>query len=218
MQSSRTALLGGPAFFILWFIGAQMLYFATGGTTDNAPLPGPGEYPDVGLSNSANAHAGATILVLAAAMLLWFAAGLWSRIRSDHGVGLAAALATAAIAGLLVLQAGLTVASVVFAEELPDTSWSVYQLSNALGFESFITSVLGATTLAAVIATASRDSISKYLWWFTTIMAMILAVGGLLEGLDVLPEGRFSIIFGLWVLIAGFVLFAYQEAGADTAV
>ncbi len=62
MSPSRIALLGGPAFFILWFIGAQILYFAGGGTTDGGPLPGPNEYPAVALSNRSGIHTGATLL------------------------------------------------------------------------------------------------------------------------------------------------------------
>ncbi len=70
MSRSRIALLGGPVFFVLWFIGAQIVYFARGGTTDGGPLPGPSEYPEVALSNQSSMNTGATLLVLAAAALL----------------------------------------------------------------------------------------------------------------------------------------------------
>jgi hypothetical protein len=208
MQPSRLALLGGPAFFALWFIGAQILYFAVGGTTDGGPLPGPSEYPDVVLSNESNVLGAATLLVLAAAALLWFATGLRVRIRSEQGVGLAAALAAAAVAVLLIVEAGHVVASVEIAREAPEVSWSFYRLSTTLGFESFITALLGAVATTAFVATTGRDAISKFLWWFTVLVAAALIIGGLLEGLGATPSGRFSIFFGLWALIAGFVLFA----------
>jgi hypothetical protein len=87
------------------------------------------------------------------------------------------------------VEAGLVVASVEIAREAPEISWSLYQLSTTLGFESFLTALLGAVVAMAVVATASRDSISKYLWWFTVLVAATLAIGGLLEGLGATPSG-----------------------------
>jgi hypothetical protein len=208
----RIALLGGPVFFMLWFVGAQILYFARGGTTDGGPLPGPSEYPEVALSNRSGIHTGATLLVVAAAALLWFAAGLRHRLRSKGGVGLVAALAAAGVAMLLILEAALVVASVDIAEETPGISWAVYQLSVAVGFESFITTVLGAVTVTAVIATLSRDVVSKWFWWFTAVVGVVLTTTGILEALGIFPNGRFAIFFGLWAFVAGFALFADAEA------
>ena len=213
MSPSRIALLGGPVFFMLWFVGAQILYFARGGTTDGGPLPGPSEYPEVALSNRSGIHTGATLLVVAAAALLWFAAGLRHRVRSEGGVGLVAALAAAGVAMLLILEAALVVASVDIAQETPGISWAIYQLSVAVGFESFITTVLGAVTVTAVIATLSRDTVSKWFWWFTVVVGVVLTVTGILEGLGIFPDGRFAIFFGLWAFVAGFALFA--DAGPN---
>ena len=205
--------MGGPVFFILWFVGAQILYFARGGTTDGGPLPGPNEYPEVALSNRSGIHTRATLLVLAAAALLWFAAGLRHRIRPEGGVGLVAALGTAGVAMLLILEAALTVASVDIAEKTPGISWAIYQLSVAVGFEIFITTVLGAVTVTAVIATLSRDTVSKWFCWFTVVVGVVLTVTGILEALDIFPDGRFAIFFGLWAFVAGFALFA--DAGPN---
>ena len=212
MSPSRIALLGGPVFFILWFVGAQILYFAGGGTTDGGPLPGPSEYPQVALSNQSGIRTGATLLVLAAAALLWFAAGLRHRVRSEGGVGLVAALGAAGVAMLLILEAALVVASVHIAEETPGISWAIYQLSGAIGFESFITTVLGAVTVTAVIATLGRDTVSKWFWWFTVVVGVVLTATGILEALGIFPDGRFAIFFGLWAFVAGFALFADAEA------
>ncbi len=213
MSPSRIALLGGPVFFILWFVGAQIPYFARGGTTDGGPLPGPSEYPEVALSNQSGIHTGATLLVMAAAALLWFASSLKDRIRSEGGVGLVAALGAAGVAMLLILEAALVVASVDIAGETPGISWAIYQLSGAVGFESFITTVLGAVTVTAVIATLSRDTVSKWFWWFTVVVGVVLTVTGFLEALGIFPDGRFAIFFGLWAFVAGFVLFA--DAGPN---
>ncbi len=213
MSPSRIALLGGPVFFMLWFVGAQILYFARGGTTDGGPLPGPSEYPEVALSNRSGIHTGATLLVVAAAALLWFAAGLRHRLRSEGGVGLVAALAAAGVAMLLILEAALVVASVDIAEETPGISWAVYQLSGAVGFESFITTVLGAVTVTAVIFTLSRDVVSKWFWWSSAVFGVVLTATGILEALGISPDGRFAIFFGLWAFVAGFALFA--DAGAS---
>ena len=206
MSRSRAALFGGVVFFVLWFVAGQILYFATGGTTDDAPLPGPSEYPEVVLSNEAQVHTGATLQVLAAAALLWFAGCLWERIRSEHGLGLVAAFGAAGVAMLLVLEAGLVVASVGIADESPATSWTVYQLSMAVGFESFLTALFGAVAVAGVIATTDRNMMSRWFWWLTAAIALLLTVAGTLEGLGVIPNGRFSIFFGLWVVIAAFAL------------
>ncbi len=197
---------------MLWFVGAQILYFARGGTTDGGPLPGPSEYPEVALSNRSGIHTGATLLVVAAAALLWFAAGLRHRLRSEGGVGLVAALAAAGVAMLLILEAALVVASVDIAQETPGISWAVYQLSGAVGFESFITTVLGAVTVTAVIATLGRDTVSKWFWWFTVVVGVVLTATGILEALGIFPNGRFAIFFGLWAFVAGFALFADSEA------
>lgn len=207
MSPSRIAPLGGPVFFILWFVGAQILYFARGGTTDGGPLPGPSEYPEVALSNQSGIHTGATLLVMAAAALLWFASSLRDRIRSEGGVGLVAALGAAGVAMLLILEAALVVASVDIAEETPGISWAIYQLSVAVGFESFITTLLGAVTVTAVIATLNRDMVPKWFWWFTAVVGVVLTVTGILEGMGIFPNGRFAIFFGLWAFIAGFALF-----------
>jgi len=213
VSPSRIAPLGGPVFFVLWFVGAQILYFARGGTTDGGPLPGPSEYPEVALSNQSGIHTGATLLVVAAAALLWFASSLRDRIRSEGGVGLVAALGAAGVAMLLILEAALVVASVDIAQETPGISWAIYQLSGAVGFESFITTVLGAVTVTAVIATLNRDMVSKWFWWFTVVVGVVLTATGILEALGIFPDGRFAIFFGLWAFVAGFALFA--DAGPD---
>ena len=114
---------------------------------------------------------------------------------------------------LLILEAALVVASVDIAEETPGISWAIYQLSGAVGFESFITTVLGAVTVTAVIATLGRDTVSKWFWWFTAVVGVVLTVTGILEGMGIFPDGRFAIFFGLWAFIAGFALFA--NAGPD---
>jgi hypothetical protein len=206
VSRSRLALLGGVAFFVLWFVAGQVLFFATGGTLDDAPRPAPSEFRDVVMSNEPQVQVGATLLVLAAAGLLWFAGGLRDRIRSEHGLGLVPALGAAGIALLLVLQAGLVLASVGVARESPATSWTVFQLSSAVGFESFITALLGAVTVAGVIANSDRNTVSRWFWWLSALAAAVLAVAGTLEGLRVIPNGRFSILFGLWVVVAALAL------------
>ncbi len=80
MSRSRVALLGGPAFFVPWFIGGTLLWSATGGE----PQAGRSEFPEVLLANQSGALAGATLLMLAGASILWFAAGIRDRTRSDH--------------------------------------------------------------------------------------------------------------------------------------
>ena len=202
MSRSRIALLGGPAFFVLWSVGATFLWSATGGESQAERS----EFPEVLLSNESGAYAGATLLMLAGASILWFAAGLRDRIRSEHGIGLVSTLGTAGVAMLLILQAGLAIEAVAIAEETPDTSWTVYQLSNALGYESFMTPLLGAVTLTGLLATTDRTAMRRWFWWLTVVFAAVLIVGGILEGLGVTPDGRFAIFFGLWAFIAGFTL------------
>jgi hypothetical protein len=146
------------------------------------------------------------LLVFAAASLLWFAAGLRDRIRPGHGVGLVAVLGTAGVAMLLVLQGGLVIEAVAISEEAPDLSWTIYQLSSALGYESFMTPMLGAVALSGVLVATQRSTMQRWFWWLTAVIAVALAVGGTLEGLDVAPNGRFAIFFGLWAFIAGFAI------------
>jgi hypothetical protein len=210
----RAALLGGAAFFLLWFIGAQVLFFASGGGVNGETVPSADQYPAAVLSNQSGVHVGATLLVLAAVGLIWFAGGLRARIGSRHQLDLVPVIAISGVVILLILQAGLTVASLDFAEQAPDTSWNLYELSGALGFESFMTSLLGGMALAALVVTADRSSVSIWFWWFTVAFAVILTVGGLLEGVGVTPDGRFSILFGLWAFVAAFAL---QAGSAEDA-
>lgn len=93
MSRSRIALLGGPAFFVLWSVGATFLWSATGGESQVERS----EFPEVLLSNESDALAGA-LLMLAGASILWFAAGLRDRIRSRHGIGLVSTLGIAGVA------------------------------------------------------------------------------------------------------------------------
>jgi hypothetical protein len=211
MSRSRIALLGGPAFFVLWFVGATFLWSATGGESQAERS----EFPEVLLSNESGAYAGATLLMFAGVSILWFAAGIGEQIRSEHGVGLVSTLGTAGVAVLLILQAGLAIEAVVIAEETPDTSWTVYQLSNALGYESFMTAFLGAVTLTGFIAATNRSTMRRWFWWLTVVFAAVLIVGGILEGLGVTPDGRFAIFFGVWVLVAGLTL-SVSPTAAET--
>lgn len=204
MSRTRIALLGGPLFFVLWFVGANLVWSATGGDIQADRS----DFAEVFLSNQSSAYAGGTLLVFAAASLLWFAAGLRGRIRLGHGVDLVAALGTAAIAMLLVLQGGLVFESVAIIEEAPDLSWTIYQLSSAVGYESFMAPLLGAVVLGGVLVAIEGGSMRRWFWWLTAVIAAALTLGGTLEGLDVVPNGRFAIFFGLWAFIAGFALSA----------
>ena len=205
MSRTRIALLGGPVFFALWFLGAQVLWFASGGVVNDESAPNAAEYPEAVLSNQAGVNSGSTLLVLAAISLLWFAVGLRNRIRSHDTLDLFPVLAIGGVVVLLILQAGLTVGSMQIAEQAPETSWHIHELSGILGFESFTTSLLGGFALTA-LAINARPAFSRGFWWFTVLLAGILTVGGLLEGFGVTPAGRFSILFGLWAFTAGFVL------------
>jgi hypothetical protein len=204
LSRTRIALLGGPLFFILWFVGANLVWSATGGDIEADRS----DFAEVVLSNQSSAYAGGALLVFAAASLLWFAAGLRGRIRSGHGVDLVTALGTAGIAMLLVLQGGLVFETVAIIEEAPDLSWTIYQLSSAVGYESFMTPLLGAVALSGVLVAIERSAMRRWFWWLTALNAAALTVGGTLEGLGVLPNGRFAIFFGLWAFIAGFALSA----------
>ena len=205
MSRRRIALLGGPVFFALWFVGAQVLFFASGGGVNGESVPNAAEYPEAVLSNQPAVNSGSTLLVLAATSLLWFTVGLRNRIRSRDTLDLFPVLAITGVAVLLILQAGLTIGSMQIAAQAPELSWQIRELSGILGFESYITSLLGGFTLTAVAVNA-RSAVSRGFWWFTVVLAGILTLGGLLEGLGVTPAGRFSILFGLWALIAGFAL------------
>ena len=106
-----------------------------------------------------------------------------------------------------ILQAGLVIEAAAIVEEAPDLGWTVYQLSSAVGYESFMTPLLGAVTLIGTLVAIQRGSMRRWFWWLTAVIAPALTVGGILEGLGVLP-GRFAIFFGLWAFIAGFALSA----------
>ncbi len=67
------ALMGGAAFFVLWFIGAQILWLASGGDVSTEIGPNADQYPAAVLSNQSGIHLGTTLLVLAAVSLIWFA-------------------------------------------------------------------------------------------------------------------------------------------------
>jgi hypothetical protein len=197
-------LFGGPLFFVLWFVGAQLVWSAAGGD----PPASRSEFAEVVLSNQSSAYAGGTLLVLAALSLLWFAAGLRERTRQGHGIGLIAALGAGSVAMLLILQGGLVVEAASVVEEAPDLGWTVYQLSHAVSYESFMTSLLGAVTLIGTLVAFQRGAMRRWFWWLTAVIAAALAVSGTLEGLGVLPTGRFAIFFGLWAFIAGFAFSA----------
>jgi hypothetical protein len=205
VMSTRTALFGGPVFFVLWFLGAQVLFFASGGGVNGESVPNADEYSEAVLSNQSGINSGSTLLVLAAVSLLWFAVGLRTRTKPDDTLGLFPVLAMGGVAVLLILQAGFVMGSLQIAEQAPQTSWHLHELSGILGFESYITSLLGGFALTALGAN-SRSVISKGFWWLTVVFAGILTLGGLLEGLGATTTGRFAILFGLWAFIAGFVL------------
>ena len=206
MERMRLALAAGVGFFIVWFIAGQILFFATGGGIDESPLPGPVEYASVAIDNESSLMLGSTLLVVAAGLLLFFAGGLKARIGSPEDVLPAAVGGLVGVGMLLVLQAGLLVSSSLVAEEAPETAWVLYQQSTVLGFESFIVTLLGAVTAGVVAMVSSRRTVPPWYWWTTVGLAALLAVTGILEGTGVLPNGRFSIIFGLWVLISGATL------------
>lgn len=113
---------------------------------------------------------------------------------------------------MLILEAGLAIEAVTITEEARDTSWTVYQLSNALRYESFMTPLLGAATFTGFMAATDRSTMRRWFWWLTVAFATVLVVGGLLEGLGVTPDGRFAIFFGLWAFIAGFALAGHYAA------
>ena len=107
---------------------------------------------------------------------------------------------------LLILQGGLVVETASVVEEAPDLGWTVYQLSHAVSYESFMTSLLGAVTLIGALVAIERGAMRRWFWWLTAVIGAALTVGGILEGLGVLPTRRFAIFFGLWAFIAGFAL------------
>ena len=203
MSRSRIALLAGPVFFALWFTAGSTLFFAVGGDTAESPLPGPAEFPEVVLANESGMYLGATLLVLAGIALLWFGVGAKDRVGSGHGLDLVVVVAAAALSTLLFVEAGLVVGTAVLAAETPELSWAVNQLASTVGYENFISTLLGAAVTGGVIVATTRNRIGAWLWWLTVMVASVLTVAGILEGLGALPSGRFSILFGLWALIAG---------------
>lgn len=210
----RTALLGGVAFAVLWFVGASLLFYAAGGTNDSGPVAAAADYPDAVLSHAFNVRLGATLLVAAAVALLWFASALRIRVRAVGGIGLMPLLGAAGVAAAVVAQAGLVVASIAVAEQRPDAAWVVYQMSEAVGFESFVATVFAGVAVTGVVLTAERSTMSGWFWWVTAAIGVALLVGGVLDGLGVIPGGRFSILFSLWIFIAGFAL----QAGTRPSV
>lgn len=217
MSLSGVGLLGGPVFFVLWFVGAQTLFFATGGTIDETPLPTRDEFPNVLLTHQSGAYLGATMLLLAAGSLLWFAAGLRDRVGPGSSLGLVAVLGATGVAILLVLEGGLVVASVNIAEDTPELAWLVYRLSGAVGFESVGSTFLGAVTVTGVLAASPRSTIPRWFWWLTAVFGAALVAGSILEGFGVVPDGRFPIFFGLWAFIAGFTLLAKPGTSLSTS-
>ena len=191
-------------FFFLWFVGASIVWSAVGGETPAVRS----EFAEVVLSNQSTAYVGGTLLVVAAVSLLWFAAGLREKTRPEHGIGVITTLGTASIAMLLILQAGLVIEAAAIAEEAPDMAWTIYQLSSAVGYESFMTSLLGAVALSGAMVAIPGGTMRRWFWWLTAVFAVALTVGGTLEGLGVVPNGRFAIFFGMWAFIAGIALFA----------
>ncbi len=69
MSRTRIALLGGPVFFVSWFVGAQVLWFASGGVANDESAPNAAEYPEAVLSNQSGVNSGSTLRVLAAISL-----------------------------------------------------------------------------------------------------------------------------------------------------
>ena len=209
---SRLALACGPAVFALWFLAGQILFFAQGGES----RPGQTEYASVALSNASSIRLATTLLVVAAALLIVFAGGLISSHRAGVGfLRFVIVAGSTGIAILLVLQAGLASASVELAREAPREAWFLFRLSSAIGFESYPVALLGATILAAVAVTLRNGSIAAWLWWTTSVVAVILFAGGILEGLDLVPSGRFSFLFALWIAIAGLSLAIRDERVAE---
>ena len=211
----RAALLGGPAFLVVWFSGANIEYFALGG---GDPLTRTeADFVTVAVANAAEFRLAATMLVVAAGLLLFFGSALLSDVETSHGLARAASAGSVAIAVLLALQAALIFTSVELAAEAAQ-AFLVYRLSGAVGFESFPVSLLAAVTLFAASIALGKPSIPPWLWWTTIAMATVLAVGGILEGLGIVPDGRFAIFFGLWATITGLTLaFRPPDSGSISA-
>ncbi len=154
MSPTRIALLGGPVFFALWFVGAQVLYFASGGGVNGATVPNATEYPEAVLSNQSGVNSGSTLLVLAAISLLWFAVGLRNRIRSHDTLDLFPVLAIGGVVLLLILQAGSPFSS-GFGSSSPGSSSKKATPSHRLGGPAHIT---GTTPLSQIAECHCR-------WW-----------------------------------------------------
>lgn len=216
MSRSRMTLLGGPVFFVLWFIAANVLHFAKGGDSAGSPLPGPAEFPGVVLANESSMYLGATLFVLAGIALLWFGVGLTDRVGSGHRLELVVVVSAAAVSILLFIEGGLVAATAVVAAEAPEMSWTIDRLASTVGFETFISTLLGAAVMGGLIIASTQERIAKWLWWLTLVFASVLTVAGTLEGLGVVPSGRFSIFFGLWAVIAGLSLTSSPAPGQQT--
>ena len=97
----------------------------------------------------------------------------------------------------------------------PQDAWLVRRLSRAISFESFAVSLLAAVTLFAVSVVLRKASMASWLWWTTIAIAIVLVVGGILEGLGIVPNGRFAIFFGLWATITGLSL-AFRSSTSES--
>jgi len=204
-------LLGGPAFFVAWFTAAQTLYFGRGGEVQATRA----DYGSVAASHASEIRIAATMLVVAAGPLLLFGSALRSQMHAAALPGRVASGCVIVIALLLVVQGSLAYASLEIASEDPADGWLAIQLSDRLGFESFAVSLVAAMALLAAARALGKEQMTSWLWWTTNAAAVVLGVGGLLEGSGVVPAGRFAILFALWAAVAGSALALRQPTDVD---
>jgi hypothetical protein len=200
----RVAALAGTASFVATFVGAPLGDMGGKGID---PTMGPDAIVRAVRPLVGELQVGASLLGLAAVLLVVFLGPLWRRLRMASewiavvGVGggvLAATLYLTAARDLIAMATAAELGEGLTAQVLTTSGWDAARLLAV----PFLTMVV-----AAVMAGLTHGVFPTWFRWFSTAMLVLLVAALAPVG----PAGLLGILGTLWVLVASLVLAA--EAG-----
>jgi hypothetical protein len=206
MSANRLVPLTG----VLFVAVAVLAFVVVAGEPPGADEPAQ-EIVDHYTDNKASVQAGAALVALAAAILIFFAGHLRAVLRATEGPG--GMLSALVLVGAAVMAVGLGIDATIsfaLAETADDIDPTAVQALQALWDNDFFPIAIGTVVflLSAGISIARHGALPRWLGW----VAIVLAVIG------VTPIGFAAFLGGgIWIGVVSVVLFLQAGAGTKAA-